>query len=114
MPKDEAVPHDARKDHVADEHYKYSVDVEGKGQLMHGRHFALKAAETEHEIEEEAERHMRLNFPDDHFPVIVTAVTRQTLEDVEKLIESVQYFLPDKKLVIFHIDLLEEQVAKVS
>lgn len=114
VPKDEAVPHDASQDHQEDEHYKYSIDVEGKGKIVHGRHFAMKASKTEHDIEEEAERHMRLNFPDDHFPVIVTAVTRQTLNDVEKLIESVQYFLPDKKLVIFHIDLTEEQIAMLE
>lgn len=114
VPENEAVPHNSSEDHAYDEHYKYSIDVDGKGQLIHGRHFAMKASKTEHEIEEEAERHMRLNFPDDHFPVIVTAATRNNLEDVEKLIESVQYFLPDKKLIIFHIDLHEEQVAKLE
>ncbi|XP_029635493.1 uncharacterized protein LOC115210870 [Octopus sinensis] len=38
----------------------------------------------------------------------------KNFRDVEKLIDSVQYFLPDKKIVVFHIDLDDKEVNELQ
>ncbi|GAB1606680.1 uncharacterized protein LOC115210870, partial [Argonauta hians] len=108
-------PHHPSQDHHEDNHYKY-LYVSGKGEdasALHGRHFAMRASQIEHEMEEQVEKHLE-EVPGRNFPTIVTAVTRSTFRDVEKLIDSVQYFLPERKMVIFHIDLNDNEVKQLS
>eukprot|EP00106_Octopus_bimaculoides_P007076 XP_014774518.1 PREDICTED: uncharacterized protein LOC106872153 [Octopus bimaculoides] len=110
----EQVPHHPDEDHHTDEHYKYFYVSKGKeASPVHGRHFALKATQVEHEIEEQVEKHLEY-LPEHRFPTIVTAATMKNFRDVEKLIDSVQYFLPDKKIVVFNIDLGDKEVDELQ
>ncbi|CAI9720577.1 Hypothetical predicted protein [Octopus vulgaris] len=110
----EQVPHHPDEDHHSDEHYKYLYISKGKeASPVHGRHFAIKATQIEHEIEEQVEKHIE-HLPEQRFPTIVTAATMKNFRDVEKLIDSVQYFLPDKKIVVFHIDLDDKEVNELQ